>query len=171
MDALADQAAVGLQLGFTRPPGPDSTSETLQVGPLADQAGQQILVLGQFNLELAFVSAGVPAKYVENQGGPVDNFDLQRAFHVALLGGCEFVIEDYNPRLGLGHQLVDLFQLTFAHVGMGVTGGPLGDLPDNLCPGGLSQVGQFPEGVLQTPRVAVVSQFQGHQDGPFGLDR
>jgi len=44
-------------------------------------------VLGQLNLQLAFVSAGVAAEDVENQSGAVDYLGLERFFQVSLLGG------------------------------------------------------------------------------------
>jgi hypothetical protein len=44
-------------------------------------------MLSQFNLQLAFVSAGVAAEDVKNQSGTVDYLGLERFFQVSLLGG------------------------------------------------------------------------------------
>jgi len=53
LDAAADESAIGLDLGLAGPTGTDAAAQAFQVGPLACQAGQQILVLGQFYLDAA----------------------------------------------------------------------------------------------------------------------
>ena len=67
--------------------GANAAAQSFQVGPLADQPRQQVLMLGQFNLQLTFVSTGVSAEDVENQSGAVDYLGLERFFQVSLLGG------------------------------------------------------------------------------------
>jgi len=54
---------------------------------LSNQPRQQVLVLSQFNLQLALVGAGVAAEDVENQSGAVDYLGLERFFQVSLLSG------------------------------------------------------------------------------------
>ena len=53
--ALAEQAAVGFELLFARAAQADAAFLALQVGPAAHQARCQMLQLGQFDLDLAFV--------------------------------------------------------------------------------------------------------------------
>jgi len=50
LDAVADQPAVGLELGFARAAQADTAFLAFKVGPAADQAGGQVLQLRQFDL-------------------------------------------------------------------------------------------------------------------------
>jgi len=74
-------------LGFAGASRADAAAQSFQVGPLSNQPRQQVLVLSQFNLQLALVGAGVAAEDVENQSGAVDYLGLERFFQVSLLGG------------------------------------------------------------------------------------
>ena len=55
LDACADQAAVGFQLGFTRSTQAYTTLLPFKVRPATHQTRGQMLKLRQFDLQLAFV--------------------------------------------------------------------------------------------------------------------
>jgi hypothetical protein len=55
------------------------------VGPAAHQTGGQVLQLGQFDLQLAFVAARAQGKDVEDQAGAIDDPATPAPFQVALL--------------------------------------------------------------------------------------
>jgi hypothetical protein len=93
-DAPADQAAVCLQLRFTRPACPDSATEALEVGPLARQARQEIFELCQLNLQATLTGLCSVGEDVENKRRTVDNFDSGDVFQMPLLGGRQLVVED-----------------------------------------------------------------------------
>jgi hypothetical protein len=94
LDALADQAAVGLELGFTGTAQADTALLAFKVGPAADQARGQVLQLGQFHLQLALVALGALGENVEDQAGAVEHPHIQALFQVALLGRRQRVVED-----------------------------------------------------------------------------
>jgi hypothetical protein len=56
-DALGNQPAVGLQLGFARASQTDAALLPLEVGPTSDQAGRQMRELRELDLELALEAA------------------------------------------------------------------------------------------------------------------
>lgn len=69
------------------------------MSPATNQARTHILKLGQFYLELAFVSAGALGENVENQTRAVNHATLENAFEVTFLTGCEDVIENHQVDL------------------------------------------------------------------------
>ena len=148
-DLPADVPAVALQLGLAGAPGADGALLALQVGPHAQQPGQQVFVLGQLHLEPALPRPGPLGEDVQDQGGPVQHRHLQLLAEHPLLGGGQGVVEDhYVGPLGL-HQLFDLGHLALPDEGAGV-GAVLGleDLPHRLSPRRLQQGGQLLHGLL-----------------------
>jgi hypothetical protein len=146
-DTLADQAAVGLELGLTGAAGADAGAEAFEVGPLATEAGEDVLELGQFDLEAALAGAGVLGEDVEDEGGAVEDFDVERLFEVALLGRGELVVEDDRRVVELRRLGDDLAQFALADVGCGVEGcKALAGLADNVSAGGVGEEGEFFEG-------------------------
>jgi hypothetical protein len=71
------------------------------VAPLPDEPGQQVLVLGQLNLEFPFMGLGFSGKYVQNQSRTVNDFNSQCLFEISLLTRRQFIIKDYCVVLGL----------------------------------------------------------------------
>ena len=85
LDALADQPAVGLELGFAGAAQADAAFLPLEVGPAPDQAGGHVLQLGELDLQLAFGAARALGEDVEDQAHAVDDPAFERALEVALL--------------------------------------------------------------------------------------
>ena len=91
---MADAAAVELDLGLT---GATATDADAARGPATDLPGQrltpaaqprqQIGQLGQLDLRLAVPGAGVLGEDVEDQGGPVDDLDLELLLQLTQLAG------------------------------------------------------------------------------------
>ena len=79
IDALADHAAVGLELGLARSPRADAAAQPLEVLPLPDQPRQQVRELRQLDLELALRGARALGEDVEDERGAVDHLDAERA--------------------------------------------------------------------------------------------
>jgi hypothetical protein len=117
LDPIAKQAAVGLQLLFTRPPHADATALPFQVSPAANQPGRQMLQLRQFDLQLALGARGPQGKNIENQTGAVDDAAFQQAFQIALLGRRQIMVENYQISLTRRHHGTDLVDLAFASIG------------------------------------------------------
>jgi hypothetical protein len=70
--------------------------------------------LGQFDLQLAFVSAGALGEDIEDKAGPVHDPALEQTLQVALLGRGQGMVEDDHvgvQHLDLGR---DLFRLAAA---------------------------------------------------------
>ena len=131
MTRLADQAAVSFQLGFAGTAQADTALLPFQVGPAADQAGCQVLQLGQLDLQLALVALGALGEDVENQAGAVQHAHVQAFFQIALLGRRQGVIEDDDFNLLGQAGLGDLVGLAgtdeIGGVGAGALGGDGGD--------------------------------------------
>ena len=154
LDSAADEAPVGLNLGLAGAAGADAAAESFQVGPLAREAGEEVLVLGEFDLKLALASAGVAGEDIEDEGGAVDDLFADFCLEVALLGGAEFVVEDYDISFELVLKVAYFFQLALADVVGGGLFEALMDCCGHLRAGGVGELGEFVEGGFETPRTA-----------------
>ena len=86
-DPIEDPSAIRLELRLTRTPRADACSKSRQRGALAAQAGQAVAVLGEFDLEHAFLRVGVLGEDVEDERDTVDDVALEGLLEVPLLGG------------------------------------------------------------------------------------
>ena len=78
-DALPDKTAVHLELALAlAEPGTDATSRLLadKVAPHASQTRQQVVCLGQLNLETSFLRRCMGSEYIENEGSTVDDLHM-----------------------------------------------------------------------------------------------
>ena len=167
-DAVADEAAVGLELGFARAAGADGAFEPLQVAPLAGESRQEVLVLGELDLEAAFAGAGALGEDVDDERGAVEDFDLEGVFEGALLRWTELVVEDDEgvvETLAFG---LDLRQLALADVvpGMGVLQ-LLDGAADDAGAGGIGEEGELIEGGLAAEGRGLALDVDGDEVGPF----
>ena len=65
---------------------------------MARQAGQEVVQLGELDLELALAGSGATREDVQDELGAINNLQIQRLFEVAELGGREVVVEDNQSR-------------------------------------------------------------------------
>ncbi len=101
-DALADQAAVGLDLGFAgTAEKAETTALPLQVGPRPNQARALIGQRCQFDLQSTFLGPGTSAENLQDQTGPVDDLSAPGLFEVALLYRGKSGIDDGETDLAL----------------------------------------------------------------------
>ena len=85
-NAVADAAAIHLQLGFTGTTGTNATAKAGQSQALAHNAGQRILQLGQLYLQLALVSASTLSKDIQNKSRSIQHAYTHGLLNIALLG-------------------------------------------------------------------------------------
>jgi hypothetical protein len=113
LDALADHAAVELDLRFARAAAQPMPPAGAPGGPAAHQARAQVLQAGQFHLQLAFVAAGALGKDVENQRGAVGPA-RPGALQIALLRRAQRLVEDDAMRPPCVSASLDLVSLAAA---------------------------------------------------------
>ena len=93
LDALAEQAAVGLELGFTGSAQADTAFLPLEVSPAAHQPRRQVLELRQLHLQLALEGLRTLREDIQYQSGTIEHPALQFAFEIALLRRRQRVVE------------------------------------------------------------------------------
>ena len=135
---------------------------------MAHQTRQQVLVLGEVNLELAFVSARMASEDIQDQGGAVYDLDLKGFFQVSLLGGSEFVVEDHDVGFAFVDEIDELFEFPFAQIRGGQTARFLGNLADHVGARGPGEVGQLGKRVFQAPQIGLVLLFDRNEDRGLG---
>ena len=116
----ADAAAIGFELGFTGAAGADAAAELRHGLAASGEAREQVLELGELDLELAFAGAGVAGKDVEDELRAVDDAARETRFEVAKLRGREVVIEEDEVGFGGARGSGDLVDLAAADQGCGV---------------------------------------------------
>ena len=96
LDALRDQAPVGLELRLARTAQPDAALLPLEVRPAADEARRHVVELRELDLQLALGAACALREDVEDQAHAVDDAAFQRLLEVALLHAGQRMIEDHE---------------------------------------------------------------------------
>jgi hypothetical protein len=114
-DALADQSAVGLELGLARPTQADAAFLALEVGPAPHQAGRKVAQLGQFDFELALVGACALGEDVEDQRGAVQHPALARFLDIAFLDRAQWAADQHEVRAVHIHRLGEFLDLSLAN--------------------------------------------------------
>ena len=115
VDALADEAAVGLDLGLAgAAEEAEAAALPLEVGPGPHQPALLIDEMGELDLQAPFPRPRPFAEDLEDQSGAVEHLGLPRRLEIALLHRRERVIDDDQPRLLGAHQPVELFDLAGA---------------------------------------------------------
>ena len=149
VNSLADVAAVGLQLGLARAARTDRAFAAAcrlahQMRPHAGQTWQDILVLRQFNLQLALTRAGALRENVQNQRRAIEHGAFGQLLKVARLRRRQLIVEQHQRGLvGLG-KLPYLFCLALANEGARIRRGTaLQGHRNRLRARGLSQRTQF----------------------------
>ncbi len=94
LDALPDDATVGLELGFARSPETDTAADAREVGPHPGQPREEVFQLRQLDLKLGFVAARPGGEDVEDDFGPVHYANPKLALEVGALHGTQLLVED-----------------------------------------------------------------------------
>ncbi len=111
-NAIANDPAVRFNFFLSWTLHADATFLLLKVGPHVGEAGQQVLVLGQFHLGLCVSRRGPLGKNVEDEVGPVEHLSLGNLlFDVAELNGTEFIVEDDHVDVLFLDEFLDLLEL------------------------------------------------------------
>ena len=158
----ADHPAVGFQLGFPRAPHPypdrpagASAGLPDQVAPQPGQAGLEVLVLGELDLDLPLPAVGVEGKDVQDQGAPIQDPDpfSKNPLDIPLLSWGKLVVEYHHPQLrSPGKLLAQLLELALAQVGTRIDfASALDQPPGHAHPCGIRQPGQFVQGAFRGP--------------------
>jgi hypothetical protein len=173
VDALLDFAAVGFELGFAFAAAhADAAFLAGKVGPEPGQARQQMLQLGQFDLQLAFPGAGALSEDVEDQLGAIEDLEFEHLFEAAALAGRQLVIEDDGIDLDSSWQRVANSwalpgPMNVLAVGFSIFWVPVAD---DIGAGGLGELTEFGEGILDVP-VGSRLELGADEEGAFaGLD-
>src|SRR5690606_11201550 len=85
-DAFSDDAAIELDLRFTRATGfAEAAALTFQVRPRSHQPRAFVALPRELDLQFAFLGARTKAEDFEDQSGPVDDLGADIGFQIALL--------------------------------------------------------------------------------------
>jgi len=90
-DPFLDTPPVNLELGFARASRADSAALAREVRPHAGEAWQEVLELGQLDLEAALLRAGALGEDVEDELRAVEDFPRHELFEVPALRRRELV--------------------------------------------------------------------------------
>ena len=125
MDAVAREAAVGLDLRLARAARADAAhaaprAQTLEVRPQAAHARHVVLELGELDLHLALGAVGVVGEDVEDHRGAVDHRQLERRLEVALLARRQLVVAGDQVGVGRFEQGLELLHLARPEVEVGM---------------------------------------------------
>ncbi len=159
-DPGGDPATIGLELGLTGTTAADtaalhpdtSTGLAGQVAAPAAEALLEVVELGELDLRLALLGAGVLGEDVEDQRGPVDHLDLDLVLEVAQLRRAELAVADDGVGAGVAHDHPQVVDLARSDVGRRV--GLLAALREGVehlrarCLGEQLELGQRVVGVL-----------------------
>ena len=117
---LLELAAVALELGLAGAAQTDAADALPgEVGPETGQTRQPVFELSQLDLETPLVRRRAAGENVEDQSRAIDDFDVERALEVALLGGSEIVVNHDHVVADVVASGLDLLELPFADVGAG----------------------------------------------------
>ena len=115
VDATLNAAAIGFELGFAGSAGADAAAELRHGFAAAGEAGEHVLELSEFDLELAFARAGVAGEDVEDELRAVEHTAGQSGFEIAQLRGRKVVIEEDEVGLSRGCDPGNLFDFAGAN--------------------------------------------------------
>ena len=169
--ALADEAAVGLELRLAGTAHADTAFLPLEVGPAAHQARGDVFQLRELDFELAFEAAGALRENIENQAVSIEHAAAGELLEVALLARRERVIDQDDVGgvvFGDGPNFVGL---AAAHEEAGI--GTLAAARHGGNGLGPGRDGELPE-LLQILGIDLCAQTQAHKDraltAPWALE-
>ena len=113
--ALADEAAVGLELRLAGTAHADAALLALEVGPAAHQAGGDVLQLRELHFELAFEAARALRENIEDEPVAIEHPPAGELLEIALLAGRERMIDENDVGLVRFGSRTQLICLAAAH--------------------------------------------------------
>ena len=117
-DAIADQAAIRLDLGFAGAADEaEAAALALQMGPGPHQARALIVEMREFDLQRAFLGLGAAAEDFQDQPGAIENLGAPGLLEVALLNRRQGAIHHHQFDLVPGDQADDFLDLALAEIG------------------------------------------------------
>src|SRR3989304_3388426 len=93
-DPAPNPSSIHLQLRLAGAPGPNAPSQPGQLAPMAGEAREQILELGQLDLELPLPRSGALGENIQNEPGPINHLSAKGGFEISLLGTGQVIVED-----------------------------------------------------------------------------
>jgi hypothetical protein len=149
VDALSDAAPIRFQFRFAGTSRPNSAAQPRQGGTHPHQARQEVLQLGELDLQLAFLCARPPGKNVENQLRPVDHFPVNRILDLSQLRGCQLIVEYDHVDVHLGARRSQRHNLSGTQKGRRIgLGSLLQNAEDDNSAGRFGQACKLVEGTL-----------------------
>ena len=119
-DAIADQPAVGFDLGFAGAAHESKTAAlALQMGPGPHQTAALIVQMRQFDLQRALLGLGAAAEDFQDQPGAVENLGIPGLLQIALLDRRQRAIHHHQLDLVPGDEADDFLDLALAEIGRG----------------------------------------------------
>ena len=140
---MVDEASIGLELGLTRSPHPDTAARLLEVRPHARETRQHVLELGELDLQLGFAGPRSRGEDVEDQLRPVHHALARGVLDVLALGRPQLIVENDERRILRVDDGPELLDLSLSQVGRGV--GPIDLLCDASDDDGTSRVDELLE--------------------------
>src|SRR2546425_7341078 len=116
-DALADDAAIDLELRLSHAPLADSADLPRQVAPLPGEAWQEVAELRQLDLRAGLAGAGAAREDVENEARSVEDLCLDLLLEILDLGRRQVLVEDREVGPALARQARELLHLAPPHQG------------------------------------------------------
>ena len=166
-DAVLHPAAVGFQLRFAVTAHADAALLPGQVTPKTGEPRQQMLELGQLDLQLAFAGSGALGEDIEDERGPVEHLAFEDSFQVAALGRGKLIVENDGVNLMVAAESGELSRLAAANESGGHRGFQfLRAVAEDLRARGRGEFTEFFEGILEVPGGAV---FEFQTDEKYSL--
>ncbi len=160
VNSLVNLALVRLQLGLSRTARPDSPTQAGQFHSPPPQSRQPVVELGQLDLQLSLPGSRTAGEDIQDELGSVDDFAVEDALDVALLGRGKVVVEDHGVGPVPIQQSLQEIQLPFADQIRRVIAGPL-----------LQQAGGHPGSGGGSQGSQLIQRFLQVQDGSPGGSR
>src|SRR5580698_2979093 len=119
-DAIADQAAVGLDLRLARSAHETkSAALALEMSPRPHQTAALVVQVRQFDLKRSFFGFGAAPEDFENESGAIEDLGVPGLLQVALLDRRQRAVHDHEFGLVTRDETCDLLDLTLAEIGRG----------------------------------------------------